>query len=60
VAGGSSGGYTKNHARFQEQSNNWAHKASAGGNMKDVVAVKVAMGTIKPGQNRVAQIGVSI
>jgi hypothetical protein len=53
-------GYTHNHARFQEQKDIWARKASAVGNIKDAVAVKVFMGRIKPGQSKVTIIGVRI
>ena len=54
------GGYTNNHARFQEQKGIWGQKALAVGNLKDTVAIKVRMGRIKPGQSRITQIAVSI
>lgn len=54
------GGYTDNHARFYEQKDIWARKASAVGNIKDVVAIKVFMGRIKPGQTKATIIDVRI
>jgi hypothetical protein len=54
------GGYTNNHTRFNEQKEIWARKASTVGNIKDVVAVKVFMGRIKPGQTKVTIIDVRI
>jgi hypothetical protein len=54
------GGYTHNHTQFQEQNSLWARKASAAGNIKDVVAVKVFMGRITPGQSRITMIDVSV
>ena len=35
------GGYTENHAHFQEQKDHWACWASAAGNIKDVITIKV-------------------
>jgi hypothetical protein len=53
-------GYTKNHAQFEAQNTLWARKASALGNAKDVISVRVSMGTVKPGTNKIALIHVSI
>jgi len=48
-----------NHARFDEQSENWARKASAVGNVKEVITIKVFIGQIKPSQKSITPIGVS-
>jgi hypothetical protein len=53
-------GYTENHAHFQEQKDHWARRASAAGNIKDVIAIKVFMGRIKPGQHCITIISVGV
>jgi hypothetical protein len=53
-------GYTENHLHFNSEDQKWHGRASAAGNLKDVVSVRVQMGTIRPGRSRIFMIGVRI
>ena len=53
-------GYTANHSLFSSAKEGWSRKASAVGNIKGTVSVRVRMGTVKQGQGSIVMIGVSL
>lgn len=55
-------GYTQNHAHYQQHLKAWTRKTRpiAGGDVRDVVPVKVIMGVVCPGQKNITCIGVSV
>jgi hypothetical protein len=53
-------GYTANHSLFSTAKEGWSRKASAVGNIKGTVSVRVRMGTVKQGQGSIVMIGVSL
>jgi hypothetical protein len=56
VAAPVAAGYTRNHARYQEQHKVWSRRASG---TKEEVSIKVFMGHVPPGKRNIKQIGVS-